>query len=131
VFEKLAAVFAKHNIEGEFIVDSFPIYACKLARQNQTKLFKAKEFLGYYSEFLENIRKKKRSMIETLFSCIERLMPRSIHAVTISGIILKTTLFVLAYAFGKYAVPTTEASFETLTESAIRPSGEKLNRYFL
>ena len=196
VLEALAIEFAKCNVEDEFIVDSFPIYACKLARQNQTKLFNAKEFLGYCaakkeffigfklhliadvnanpvkmlfrparesdigsfrlfeldlpensvilgdkayndyryedrliqekqihltpirkvnskrkgSVFLENIRKKKRRMIETLFSGIERLMPRSIHAVTIAGLILKATLFVLAYAFGKYAVPPTEAS---------------------
>jgi len=37
VFEKLAAVFARHNIEGEFIVESFTIYACKLAQQCKTK----------------------------------------------------------------------------------------------
>ena len=73
--------------------------------------------------FLENIRKKKRRMIETLFSGIERLMPRSIHTVTMAGLILKTTLFVLAYAFRKYAVPPVEASFETPTKSALRTSG--------
>ena len=209
VLETLAIEFAKHNVDDEFIVDSFPIYACKLARQSQTKLFSSKEFLGYCaakneyfigfklhlisdinanpvkmllrparesdigsfrlfdldlptnsviladkayndyqyedrlvqgkqihltpirkvnskrkgSEFLENVRKKKRRMIETLFSCIERLMPRSIHAVTIAGLILKTTLFVLAYAFGKYAVPPTEASFETPSARALRTSG--------
>lgn len=209
VLKTLAVEFAKYNAENEFIVDSFPVYTCKLARQNQTKLFKNKDFLGYCaakkeffigfklhliadvnanptkmllrparesdigsfrlfeldlptnsviladkayndyqyedrlvqekqihltpirkvnskrkgSEFLENIRKKKRRMIETLFSCIERLMPRSIHAVTIAGLILKTTLFVLAYAFGKYAVPPTEASFETPSTRALRTSG--------
>lgn len=47
VLEALATEFAKYNVEDEFIVDSFPIYACKLARQNQTKLFNAKDFLGY------------------------------------------------------------------------------------
>ena len=47
VLETLGVEFAKHNIENEFMVDSFPVYACKLARQNQTKLFKNKEFLGY------------------------------------------------------------------------------------
>lgn len=209
ILEALATEFAKRNVEDEFIVDSFPIYACKLARQNQTKLFNAKEFLGFCaakreyfigfklhliadvnanpvkmlfrparesdigsfrlfeldlpknsvilgdkayndyryedrliqekqihltpirkvnskrkgSVFLENIRKKKRRMIETLFSGIERLMPRSIHAVTIAGLILKATLFVLAYAFGKYAVPPTEASFETPSTRALRTSG--------
>lgn len=51
--------------------------------------------------FLAKIRKRKRKMIETAFSCIKRLMPRSIHAVTKAGFELKTTLFVLAYAVSK------------------------------
>ena len=50
---------------------------------------------------LEKIRKKKRRMIESAFSCIEKLLPRSVHAVTIEGFKLKATLFVLAYAFSK------------------------------
>ena len=50
-------------------------------------------------------------------------MPRSIHAVTIAGLILKTVLFVLAYAFNKYAVPFEKASFETPTASALRMNG--------
>ena len=40
-------------------------------------------------------------------------MPRSIHAVTKKGVVLKAMLFVLAYAFVKYAVPPSEASFDT------------------
>jgi len=209
VFALLALETAKYNVENEFIIDSFPVYACKLARQNQTKLYGDRKFLGYCAakkeffiglklhliadvnanptkmslrpasesdirsfrsleldlptnsviladkayndyqyedrliqekqihlmpirkvnskrkgnEFLENVRKKKRRMIETLFSGIEKLMPRSIHAVTISGLILKATLFVLAYAFNKYTVPPSEASFDTPTTSALRTSG--------
>jgi len=191
VFEALAIEFAKYNVENEFIIDSFPVYACKLVRQNQTKLYGEKKFLGYCaakreffiglklhliadvnanpiqilfrparesdigsfkklelnlpknslvladkayndyryedrlvqekqvhlipirkvnskrkgSEFFENIRKKRRRMIETLFSGIERLMPRSIHAVTIAGLVLKSMLFVLAYAQGLTPTP--------------------------
>jgi hypothetical protein len=51
--------------------------------------------------FLAKIRAKKRKMIETAFSCIEKLMPRSIHAVTKAGFELKSILFVLAYAVSK------------------------------
>jgi len=209
VFEALAVEFAKHNIENEFIVDSCPVYACKLARQNQTKLYRSKEFLGYYAakqeyfigfklhlvtdintnpiqmllcpasesdigsfrsfdlnlptnsviladkayndykhedrlihekqihlmpirkvnskrksnKFSDCERKKKRRLVETLFSCIERLMPRSIHVVTIAGLILKATLFVLAYAFKRYAVPPAGAPFETPSTRALRASG--------
>ena len=212
VLQELAMGFAKHNENVEFVIDSCPIYACKLVRQNQTKLYFKKQYLGYCaakkeyfigfklhlisdvnggpidllilparesdigsfkkfdlnlpknsriigdkayndykyedrliqekqiflmpirktnskrkgSEFFAKIRKGKRRIIETLFSCIERLMPRSIHAVTIAGLILKTTLFVLAYAFGKCAVPPTEASFETPTTSALRTSGGEI-----
>lgn len=209
VMKKLCFEFKKYNVENEFIVDSCPIYACKLARQNQTKLYREKEFLGYCaakreyyigfklhmitdihgepvkilllpasasdirsfklfelnlpensviladkayndykyedyliqkkqihlipirkknskrkcSQFLEMVRKKKRRIIETVFSCIEKLMPRSIHAVTRKGLKLKALLFVLAYAFNKCAVPLAEASFETPTTSALRTSG--------
>ena len=51
--------------------------------------------------FMAKIRRKKRKIIETAFSCIKRLMPRSIHAVTKKGFELKSMLFALAYAFSK------------------------------
>lgn len=51
--------------------------------------------------FLAAVRRKKRRLIETAFSCIEKLMPRSIHAVTQAGFEMKSLLFVIAYAFGK------------------------------
>jgi len=34
------------------------------------------------SRLLAKIRRKKRKIIETTFSCIEKLMPKSIYAVT-------------------------------------------------
>ena len=46
-------------------------------------------------------RRKKRKKIETAFSCIGKLMPRAIHAVTKKGFKLKVLLFVVAYAFSK------------------------------
>ena len=171
----------------EFIIDSFPVPACKLARRGRNKIYKGKEYIGYcaakqefflgiklhmisdiygnpkqylllpaavsdiaglrkidlqlpqnssllgdkaYNDysyedrlihekqihlqpirkknskrkgngFLAKIRQKKRKVIETLFSCIEKLMPRSIHAVTKVGFELKVNLFILAYAFSK------------------------------
>jgi len=187
VLKALSLEFDKHNLENEFIVDSFPISACKLARQNRNKIYRGREYIGYcaakkefylglklhmicdvngspiqfllfpasksdvaslrkmalnlpknssiygdkaYNDykyedrliqekqihlmpvrkknskrkgggFLAKIRRRKRKMIETAFSCIEKLMPRSIHAVTKAGFELKATLFVLAYAFSK------------------------------
>ena len=53
------------------------------------------------SGLLAKIRQKKRKIIETMFSCIEKLMPRSIHAVTKAGFELKVTLFILAYGVTK------------------------------
>ena len=187
VLNKLSLEFARHNIENEFVVDSFPVPACKLARMNKNKIYQGKQYLGYcaakqeyyfgvklhmvcdvhgkpvqtflspasendikafrkinldlpinsviygdkaYNDyryedrliqekqihlmpirkknskrkgggFLAKIRRKKRKIIETAFSCIEKLMPRSIHAVTKAGFELKIMLFVLAYAFSK------------------------------
>jgi len=41
--------------------------------------------------------KQKRKRIETCFSGILKLFPRSIHAVTLAGFSLQITLFVGAY----------------------------------
>jgi len=185
VLNKLSLEFAKHNIENEFVVDSFPVPVCKLARMDKNKMYQGRQYLGYcaskkefyfgvklhmvcdvngrpvqtlltpasendikafrkinlklpknsaiygdkaYNDyeyedqliqkkqihlmpirkknskrkgggFLAKIRRKKRKIIETAFSCIEKLLPRSIHAVTKAGFELKIMLFVLAYAF--------------------------------
>lgn len=187
VLDGLFHVLEKNNLMTEFIVDSFPVPACKLARKNRTKLYPEKKYIGYcaakqefflglklhmisdvhgnpkqyillpasesdiaglrkinldlpknsallgdkaYNDyeyedrliqekqvhlmpvrkknskrkgggFLAKIRRRKRKAIETAFSCMEKLMPRSIHAVTRAGFELKVTLFVLAYAFSK------------------------------
>ena len=187
VLKILSLEFDKHNLGNEFIVDSFPVPACKLARQNRNKIYRGRKYIGYcaaknefflglklhmicdingrpiqfillpgsesdissfkkialnlpknssiygdkaYNDykyedqliqkkqihlmpvrkknskrkgggFLAKIRRRKRKMIETAFSCIEKLMPRSIHAVTKAGFELKAALFVLAYAFSK------------------------------
>jgi hypothetical protein len=187
VLKELSIKFAEYNLEREFIVDSFPLPACKRSRKNRSKLYGEKRYVGYcaakdefylgfklhmisdvngnpvqflllpasesdigglrkmslnlpknssiygdkaYNDykyedrliqenqihlmpirkknskrkgggFLAKIRKRKRKIIETAFSCIEKLMPRSIHAVTKAGFELKATLFLLAYAFSK------------------------------
>lgn len=177
----------QHSSATEFIVDSFPVPACKLARRSRNKIYQGREYIGYcaakqefylglkmhmitdvygnpkqylllpasvsdieglrridlrlpknsglygdkaYNDyayedrliqekqihllpirkknskrkgggFLAKIRRRKRKVIETVFSCIEKLMPRSIHAVTKAGFELKMTLFVLAYALAR------------------------------
>ncbi len=50
--------------------------------------------------------KRKRKPIETLFSLIVRLIPKSIHAVTAQGFIKKVFCFVLAYCVSKFQVTT-------------------------
>ncbi len=42
-----------------------------------------------------------RKQVETAGSMIERLLPKSIHAVTANGFTLKVFLFVLAYSFSR------------------------------
>lgn len=187
VLEVLAHEFERNGLIKEFIVDSFPVPACKLARKDRCKLYNEKEYLGFCaakkkfflgikvhmisdilgcplqylllpaaisdieglrridlnlpknsglygdkayndyeyedrliqekqihlqpirkknskrkgSGFLAKIRRKKRKMIETTFSCIEKLMPRSIHAVSKTGFELKVTLFILAYGISR------------------------------
>ena len=47
------------------------------------------------------IKEQMRKRIETSFSCIKNLFPRSIHAVTDKGLLLKVVLFIVAYTFEK------------------------------
>lgn len=54
----------------------------------------------------EAMVRKKRKKVETTFSSITELIPRSIHAVTQLGFLKKVSCFVLAYALGRLAVTT-------------------------
>jgi hypothetical protein len=187
IWDAVLERLSQYNMGFEFIVDSFPVPACKLARRNRNKIYKGKEYIGYcaakqefylgikvhmiadvygnprqylllpasvsdieglrridlklpknsglygdkaYNDyayedrlvqekqihlqpirkknskrgggsFLAKIRQKKRKTIESMFSCIEKLMPRSIHAVTKAGFELKVTLFILAFGVSK------------------------------
>ena len=49
--------------------------------------------------FVEYLQSYYRKRVETSFSSFERLLPKSIHAVTARGFELKVFLFVLAYSF--------------------------------
>lgn len=49
--------------------------------------------------FVAYIQSQTRKMIETAGSLIERLLPKSIHAVTAKGFELKAALFVIAFTF--------------------------------
>ena len=44
-------------------------------------------------------------MVETAGSRIEKLLPKSIHAVTSQGVELKVALFVIAYSLDCYLKP--------------------------
>lgn len=189
VLKRLYSILSSKDTQNQFIVDSFPLPACKFVRRYKSKLFKEKKYTGYcaakdefflgfkmhmicdinrnpveflilpacesdvtslkklelnlpqnssllgdkaYNDYkfedylvqfkqihllpirkknskrknggyLAGIRKRKRRQIETMFSCIEKLMSRSIHAVTINGYKLKSMLFVFGYAFTKLA----------------------------
>ncbi len=51
------------------------------------------------SSFIDHMIRKKRKIIETIFSQINALMPKSIHAVTAKGFELKIAFFITAFAF--------------------------------
>lgn len=50
-----------------------------------------------WPEKIAKILQKKRKTVETFFSRIMRLFPRKIHAVRLSGLVLKMTLFFVAF----------------------------------
>jgi len=78
-------------------------YEDRLMKEKQVRLLpiRKKNSKRKGGGFLAKIRAKKRKIIETAFSCVEKLMPRSIHAVTKAGFELKTMLFLLAYAVSR------------------------------
>ena len=51
-------------------------------KTNSSATHQKKEFQARGRQFFGKDTKEKRTAIETMFSCIEKLMPRSIHAVT-------------------------------------------------
>lgn len=46
-------------------------------------------------------KRKKRKYIETLFSCISRLLPKWIHAVTLNGFLLKVKTLIFAFTLNR------------------------------
>jgi len=86
------------------------IYADKayVDRKTETKLFKDKKILllaqrrsnskNPMTVTTEKRLKKKRKIIETVFSLLEKLLPKSIHAVSQKGFELKITNFVIGMA---------------------------------
>ena len=59
----------------------------------------SKRALLPYVTFMQHYYRK---MVETAGSLIERLLPKSIHAVTSQGFELKVALFVVAYSLDCY-----------------------------
>ena len=57
---------------------------------------------GPLAKELNYIRNRMRKRIETVFSEITRLFPRSINAVTSQGFEIKIFSFILAYTFGLF-----------------------------
>lgn len=59
----------------------------------------SKRALPPYGEFVQHYQRK---MVETVGSLLERLLPKSIHAVTAEGFELKVALFVVAHSIDWY-----------------------------
>lgn len=51
-----------------------------------------------HNQYLCYIQKNRRKRVETVFSGITRLMPRSIHAITEKGFLLKIMIFIVSYS---------------------------------
>jgi len=47
VLEKLTYEFERMGLVKEFVVDSFPVPVCKMARKDRCKIYQGKEYLGY------------------------------------------------------------------------------------
>jgi len=47
IWDSVLGKLSQYSLTNEFIVDSFPIPACKLARRNRNKIYRGKEYIGY------------------------------------------------------------------------------------
>lgn len=54
-----------------------------------------------FSGCTQYLQQKRRKIVETAGSLLNRLLPKSIHAVTAKGFELKVALFVIAFAFSR------------------------------
>jgi hypothetical protein len=124
-YEELIICFGNYakmaNESYEFAIDSFPIQACDNIRIQRSKLFDPKQYRGMVASkrrYFFGVRvhmiattnhlpvEFKILPVETLFSLIVKLIPKSIHAVTANGFFKKVFCFVLAYCISKYRVTT-------------------------
>lgn len=82
---------------------AFTIYAIEDLLQEACKIdlspMRKKNSKRAVSASLAYLQAVGRKQVETAGSLIERLLPKSIHAVTANGFTLKVFLFVLAYSF--------------------------------
>ena len=85
---------AYNHYHIEDILKENEIYLIPVRRKN------SKRPLRPWQEYLLSIN---RQMVETAGSMIERLLPRSIHAVTQEGFELKVVLFILASCINELA----------------------------
>jgi len=67
-------------------------------RSNTTEKSGKKNSKRAIPPYLAYVQHYYRKMIETVGSLIERILPKSIHAVTAAGFELKVFLFILAYS---------------------------------
>jgi hypothetical protein len=73
----------------DVLVEAAEIHLCPIRKKN------SKRMLPPYSA---SVHHYYRTLIETVGSLLERMRPKTIHAVTAAGFELKVFLFVLAYS---------------------------------
>jgi hypothetical protein len=78
------------DVMEEVLLEASPIQLYPIRTKNSTRT------LPPYITYLQHYYRKR---IETVGSLIERMLPKTIHAVTAAGFELKVFLFVLAYSF--------------------------------
>lgn len=74
----------------DVLIEAAHIQLCPIRKKN------AKRAVPPYRAYVQHYYRK---VIETVGSLIERILPKTIHAVTAAGFELKIFLFVLAYRF--------------------------------
>ena len=73
----------------DVLLEAAEIHLFPIRKKNSTRM------LPPYSAYVQHYYRK---LIETVGSLLERMLPKTIHAVTAAGFELKVFLFVLAYS---------------------------------
>ena len=101
LFEIVSSYFKDFCCEMHYIIDSFPVAVCNNMRIVNCKIVTDKKWRGYTASMRSYFYGVKVQLLTTKDGIIKKKFPRTIHAVTLEGFLIKLTLFVFGLQLNK------------------------------